>query len=167
VGGVRTARLPLVLAVAAAVATADQLTKWWAVTTLDDRTIDLVWTLRLHLTLNFGSAFSLRWANGPIISLVVVIVVVLLLRSGAGAHSKVAAVGLGLVLGGAAGNLADRMFRAGDGFLGGGVVDFIDLQWWPVFNLADSAVVIGAGLLIISGVPATGGRPEPEHEPRS
>jgi signal peptidase II len=111
-----------------------------------------VWTLRLNLTFNFGSAFSLRWANGAIISLVVVIVVVVLLSSGAGAHSRMAAVGLGLVLGGAAGNLADRIFRAGDGFLGGGVVDFIDLQWWPVFNIADTSVVIGAGLLLLSGV---------------
>jgi signal peptidase II len=148
----RTARLPLVLGVAVAALVADQLSKWWAVTTLDDRTIDVVWTLRLNLTFNFGSAFSLRWANGPVISLVVVIVVVALLFSGAGAHSRVAATGLGLVLGGAVGNLADRIFRAGDGFLGGGVVDFIDLQWWPVFNVADMSVVIGAGLLVLSGV---------------
>ena len=45
------------------------------------------------------------------------------------------------------GNLIDRAFRAGDGFLGGAVVDFIDLQWWPVFNVADAAIVVGALLL--------------------
>jgi signal peptidase II len=56
-------------------------------------------------------------------------------------------VAIGLVAGGALGNLIDRAFRAGDGFLGGGVVDFIDLQWWPVFNLADAAIVLGALLL--------------------
>ncbi len=55
---------------------------------------------------------------------------------------------LGLILGGALGNLADRAFR-GSGFFGGGVVDFIDLQWWPVFNVADSCVVIGGILLVI------------------
>ena len=52
------------------------------------------------------------------------------------------ALGLGLVLGGALGNLADRALR-GPG-LSGHVVDFIDLHWWPVFNVADSAIVIGA-----------------------
>jgi signal peptidase II len=54
-----------------------------------------------------------------------------------------------MVLGGAIGNLLDRAFRPGDGFLGGGVVDFIDLQWWPVFNLADSAIVVGAITLFL------------------
>jgi signal peptidase II len=57
------------------------------------------------------------------------------------------AVAIGLVFGGALGNLIDRAFREGDGFLGGGVVDFIDLQWWPVFNIADAAIVVGALLL--------------------
>lgn len=60
------------------------------------------------------------------------------------------AVGLGLVLGGAIGNLVDRAIR-GPGF-SGEVVDFIDLQIWPVFNLADSGIVIGAGLLLITGL---------------
>jgi signal peptidase II len=59
------------------------------------------------------------------------------------------AVALGLVVGGALGNLTDRAFRAGDGFLGGGVIDFVDLQWWPVFNVADSGVVVGAVLLFL------------------
>ena len=55
-----------------------------------------------------------------------------------------------MVLGGAVGNLPDRAFRAGDGFLGGGVVDFVDLQWWPVFNVADAAIVVGAiGLFLL------------------
>ena len=55
---------------------------------------------------------------------------------------------LGLVLGGALGNLVDRAFREGSGFLGGAVVDFIDLQWWPVFNVADTAVSVGGVLLV-------------------
>jgi signal peptidase II len=58
------------------------------------------------------------------------------------------AVGLGLVLGGATGNLIDRAFRDGSGgFLGGHVVDFVDLQWWPVWNIADAAIVCGGILL--------------------
>jgi signal peptidase II len=57
---------------------------------------------------------------------------------------------LGLVLGGALGNLADRVFRDGSGFLGGAVIDFIDLQWWPVFNVADIAVTVGGVLLVLT-----------------
>ena len=57
-------------------------------------------------------------------------------------------IGKGLLIGGASGNILDRMFR-GDGWMKGAVVDFIDLQWFPVFNVADSAVTIGAGILIL------------------
>ncbi|HEX7167995.1 MAG TPA: signal peptidase II, partial [Acidimicrobiales bacterium] len=57
------------------------------------------------------------------------------------------AAGLGLVLGGAVGNLADRLFRDH----GGAVVDFVDLQWWPVFNVADIAISVGAVLLVVVG----------------
>jgi signal peptidase II len=57
---------------------------------------------------------------------------------------------LGLVLGGAFGNLVDRLFRDGSGFLGGAVIDFIDLQWWPIFNVADMAVSIGGVLLVLT-----------------
>jgi signal peptidase II len=58
------------------------------------------------------------------------------------------AVGLGLVLGGAVGNLTDRVIR-GPGF-SGEVVDFFDFHVWPVFNVADSAIVVGAALLLLS-----------------
>jgi len=54
------------------------------------------------------------------------------------------------VLGGAIGNLVDRAFREGSGFLGGGVIDFIDPQWWPIFNVADMAVTIGGVLLVFT-----------------
>jgi signal peptidase II len=137
----------LLLGVAAGVLLFDQLTKWWAVETLTTRTIDVVWTLRLHLTINYGSAFSLARGRGAIISLLAIAVVIVLLRSGRYATRPGMAVAIGMVLGGAVGNLADRALREGDGFLGGGVVDFVDLQWWPVFNVADAAIVIGALLL--------------------
>ncbi|MGH9231017.1 MAG: signal peptidase II [Acidimicrobiales bacterium] len=143
----RRARWSLLLGVAAAVLAADQLTKWWAVETLDTRTIDVVWTLRLHLTINYGSAFSLARGRGAVISLLALVVVAVLLRSGRYATRPGTAVAIGLVFGGALGNLIDRAFREGDGLLGGGVVDFIDLQWWPVFNIADAAIVVGALLL--------------------
>jgi signal peptidase II len=141
------ARWPLLLGTAAAVLAIDQLTKWWAVETLDTRTIDVVWTLRLHLTINYGSAFSVAPGRGAVISVLALVVVAILLRSGRYATKPAMAVAIGLVSGGALGNLIDRAFRAGDGLLGGGVVDFIDLQWWPVFNVADTAIVVGALML--------------------
>ena len=143
------ARWSLLLGTAAAVLAVDQLTKWWAVETLDTRTIDVVWTLRLRLTLNHGSAFSLAPGRGAVISILALVIVAVLLRSGRYATRVPHAIAIGLVLGGAVGNLLDRGFREGPGFLGGGVVDFIDFQWWPVFNLADSAIVIGAILLFL------------------
>jgi signal peptidase II len=143
-------RWGLLAGVAVGVLALDQLTKWWAVDTLDTRTIDLVGSLRLRLTFNHGAAFSLSQGRGALISLLAIAVVAVLLRSGRHATRPLAALALGLVLGGAIGNLSDRAFRDGSGFLGGGVVDFIDLQWWPVFNVADSAVVCGALLLVVA-----------------
>ncbi len=146
----RQARWALLLAVAAVVLALDQLSKAWVVSELGDgRTIELVGSLRLRLTMNYGSAFSLANGRGALISLLALVVVAVLLRTGRHARSPVMAVALGLVVGGALGNLLDRAFRAGDGFLGGGVVDFVDLQWWPVFNLADSAIVVGAIALFV------------------
>ena len=145
------ARWPLLLGVAAFALALDQLSKAWAVERLGDgEMIDLVGSLRLRLTMNYGSAFSLADGRGPLISLLALVVVAVLLRTGRHATRPAMAVALGLVLGGAIGNLIDRGFRAGDGFLGGGVVDFVDLQWWPVFNVADSAIVIGALLLFVT-----------------
>ncbi len=85
-----------------------------------------------------------------------------LLWSGRTVPTRLGAVAVGLVLGGAAGNLVDRALRAGDGFLGGAVVDFIDLQWYPVFNIADIAVVGGALLLLVAT--AVAGEPSTEPE---
>ena len=141
----------LLLAVAAAVVAVDQLTKWWAINALDDRDIDLVWTLRLSLTFNRGGAFGLGEEFGPVLPLVGVVVVLLLVKTGRLVSGRGVDLALGLVLGGALGNIVDRAFREGSGFLGGAVVDFIDLQWWPVFNVADMAIVVGAVLLVVVG----------------
>ena len=128
----------------------DQLTKWWAVSTLDDRTVDVVWTLRFQLAVNHGASFSLGTGFGAWIGVLAIVVVVVLVWQGRSVRSRLGAVALGLIVGGALGNVADRAFREGDGFFGGGVVDFIDLQWWPVFNVADIGVVSGAILLVLS-----------------
>jgi signal peptidase II len=135
--------------VAVLVVVLDQLTKWWALERLSrDRTIDLFWTLRFNLVRNAGAAFSTGRGLGPVLGVLAVIVVVVLVRYGRMAATLPTAIALGLVLGGAIGNLSDRAFRSGGGgFLGGHVVDFVDLQWWPVFNLADAAIVVGALVL--------------------
>jgi signal peptidase II len=144
------ARWPLLAGVGAAVLAVDQLTKWWAVHSLSDgHTVDVVGSLRLRLAVNHGSAFSLAQGRGALISVLALVIVAVLVRSGRYATRAPSAVAIGLVVGGALGNLADRAFREGDGFMGGGVVDFIDLQWWPVFNVADSGVVVGALLLFL------------------
>ena len=132
--------------VALAVVTLDQLTKWWASATLDDgHVIDIVWTLRLNLVRNSGAAFSTGRGLGPVFGVIAVVLVLVLVRMGRVMQSSAMTIALGLVLGGALGNFGDRLFRSGSGgFLGGYVVDFIDVQWWPVWNVADMAIVCGA-----------------------
>jgi signal peptidase II len=127
----------------------DQLTKSWAVGALDDRDIDLFWTLRFHLVRNTGSSFSLAPGRGGLVALVAIPVVLIMLWVGRTVDTKPGAVALGLVLGGALGNIIDRLVRDGDGFLGGAVVDFMDTQWWPVFNVADIAISCGGVLLLL------------------
>ncbi len=129
---------------------ADHLSKWWAVRTLVDEPLDLIWTLRLRLVSNTGASFSVGEGFGPVIGVIALAVVGALLWSGRTVETRTGAVGLGMVLGGALGNVLDRAFRAGDGLMAGAVVDWIDLQWWPVFNLADAGVVVGAVVLVIS-----------------
>lgn len=135
---------------AAAVLAVDQLTKQWAVSALDGgRVIDIVWTLRLRLVFNTGAAFSRFAGLGPVIAVVAVVVTVVLLRRGTLASERRTSIALGSMAGGAMGNLTDRVARAGDGFLGGAVVDFIDVQWWPVWNVADMGIVVGGAALVL------------------
>jgi signal peptidase II len=143
-------RTALVVVVAAVVVAIDQLTKTWAVNTLATRDIDLFWTLRFHLARNRGPAFSLGFGSGGVIAILAIVIVIVFLVVGRSVDTKLGVLSLGLVLGGAIGNLVDRAVREGSGFLGGGVIDFIDPQWWPVFNVADMAVTIGGILLVFS-----------------
>jgi len=159
-------RLRGALLLAAVVVLVDQLTKHWAVNALDDRTIDLVWTLRLNLAFNTGMAFSQGTGIGPVIGVVGLLVVVGLLIAIGRASSPLYGPAVGLIIGGAVGNLADRLFR-GPGWLRGGVVDFIDLQWWPIFNVADIALTLGGALLILSTVRNDRPARHEEHEVRA
>ncbi|NBQ99356.1 MAG: signal peptidase II [Actinobacteria bacterium] len=137
-----------------AVVALDQVTKTWAVNALDDgRTIDLFWTLRLALGFNSGMAFSKATGLGPFIGIVATLAIVFIVASMRRAESAASAFGMVLVAAGAAGNVIDRLFR-GDAWFRGSVVDFIDLQWWPVFNVADSAITVGGVLVIIAALRA-------------
>ena len=134
---------------AAAVVAVDQLTKWWALAALDGgRVIDLVWTLRLRLVFNTGAAFSSFQGLGPLLGVAAVAVAAALLLNRRLVSGRWSAIATGCTAGGALGNLADRLFRSDDGFLTGAVVDFIDVQWWPVWNVADMGVVLGGAALV-------------------
>jgi signal peptidase II len=133
-------------AVAGATFLVDRVTKVWAERELAGRPVDVIrGVLTLRFTTNRGGAFSL-FQDAPLFFAVVSIVVVAAILATSFRHTdQLAAAALGLVLGGALGNLTDRVVR-GTG-LSGEVVDFIDLHVWPVFNLADAAIVVGALLL--------------------
>jgi signal peptidase II len=134
---------------ALAVVLVDQLTKAWAVDRLSDGDIDIIWTLRFHLSYNTGMAFSRGQSWGPVIGVVAMLVVVGLLLSLRRQPGRLTDIAVGLIVGGAIGNVIDRLFRQ-DGWLRGGVVDFIDFQWFPIFNVADMGITIGGALLVLA-----------------
>ncbi|HVE47048.1 MAG TPA: signal peptidase II [Acidimicrobiales bacterium] len=142
-----SARLALGAGAAGTVVAVDQLTKSWALRALDDGPIDLVWTLRFKLSFNSGAAFGIGQGLAPLFMVVAIVVLVAVVGFGRSAATTPATVvALGLIVGGAVGNLVDRFLRDHDG----AVVDFIDLQWWPVFNVADAAISVGALLFILA-----------------
>ncbi|MEM7288554.1 MAG: signal peptidase II [Actinomycetota bacterium] len=158
---------PLLAGIGLVVVIIDQITKWWAVEELDGgRRIELFWTAQFRLVRNDGAAFSLGSGLTPLISIAAMaisIAVIVAARRLADQPRVVAA--LGLVLGGAVGNLIDRFFRPGDGFLAGHVIDFIDFQWYPVFNVADIGVVCGGILVVLLLRHSMPGGEEPEPHP--
>ncbi len=102
---------------------------------------------QFRLARNSGAAFSTFTGSGPLLGLVAIGVVIMIFVVLGDAGHRMEAVSLGLVLGGALGNLADRAFR-GPGFLDGRVVDWIYLSFFPTFNAADAAITIGVVLLL-------------------
>jgi signal peptidase II len=131
--------------VAACVVTVDQLTKSWAVSRLSRGDIHVFWKLDLQLQYNSGSSFSLAQGWAPVIGAIAIVIVAVLVVMVRHARSNAIAVALGLVIGGALGNLSDRIFRSNHG----SVIDFIALHFWPTFNVADSCVTIGGITLAI------------------
>jgi signal peptidase II len=162
---VRRARtLAVMLGVAAVVVAADAVSKALVLRDLSGRPpvrlLDGLLTLKL--TLNPGAAFGVGTSYTAVIALIACGVVVYVIRMAARLRSLAWTISLGLLLGGAAGNLGDRLFRA-PGPLRGSVVDWLNLPHFPwTFNLADAAITCAAvliGILALSGVRIDGASP--------
>jgi signal peptidase II len=149
---IRPAQRPLLIAgLVVGIVLLDQLTKAWVVAALSDGPQSIIGdSVELRLSRNPGGAFSVLTSFTPLLAVLAVIVAIVLVRVAQRMTDPVMVVALSLVLGGAVGNLLDRLFRA-PGFLRGEVVDFIRLGAFPTFNVADSAITIGALLLVIWG----------------
>ena len=123
----------------------DQITKWWAESALDNgRVINVLPTLEFDLSYNSGFSFGTGSGLGPWIGLIVIAMCGFLGWLIVNAETRLRAAIAATILGGAISNLLDRIFRADDGVLSGEVVDFIDVTWYAVFNVADIFVVCGA-----------------------
>jgi signal peptidase II len=148
-------KIRLLYLLAAAVLAIDIVTKVLAVAHLEDRPpVELLGGLiNLVLVRNPGAAWSMATGYTWVLSLIAMTVVLVLIRVARRLRSTGWAIALGLVLGGALGNLVDRIFRA-PGPLRGHVVDMVSLvepdgSFFPVFNAADSAVCCGGVLLVL------------------
>jgi signal peptidase II len=163
-----TAAVPLIALVVLGL---DQLTKYLAVQHLTGRgRVDVLGeAFGFYLIRNPGAAFSMATGTTWIFSIVAVAVAVFILRISRSLGHWGWAIALGLLLGGAVGNLTDRIFRA-PGVFRGHVVDFLELPHWPIFNLADSAITCAAvliGVLSVIGIGIDGrraGRPAVDPE---
>ncbi|KAD3633261.1 signal peptidase II [Arthrobacter yangruifuii] len=157
-------RLPalVMLALAAAAVVFDQLTKLWVVRTMTEGQITDVLppVLRWHFIRNPGAAFSIGTDYTWVFTIIMVLACGFLLYLMFRVRSLAWATALGLVLGGAMGNLTDRLFRE-PSFGQGHVVDFIALPNFAIFNIADSCVVCGVilvCLLTLRGIGMDGAR---------
>jgi signal peptidase II len=159
---VRAGLVAALLAIAAVVVLLDQLAKAWAVRALGDgHSIEVLGSLvQLQLFRNPGAAFSFATGTTWIFTIFATVVSVVIIRTSRRLGSRWWTLALGLLLGGAIGNLLDRLFRE-PAFGRGHVVDFIDLPHLFVFNLADAAITCAAvlvGVLGLSGVSIEGDR---------
>ena len=147
--------------IAAVVVVVDQITKIWVVESLGGRAVDVIGDfLRLRVTRNPGAAFSTFTDAGQLLGVLAIVIAIVVAVALPRIERRLEQVALALVLGGAVGNVLDRIFR-GEGVLDGAVVDFIDFSFWPAFNIADSGITIGVTLLVIAslfpGAPAKPG----------
>jgi signal peptidase II len=138
--------LVVAVAVAALVVVVDQLTKWWALDRLSSGPIHVIGTLDLELSRNTGASFSLFQGKALFLVPVAVVLVAVLGVLAWRAPTTGRAAVFGLIIGGALGNLSDRLFRGDHG----AVVDFVALHFWPTFNVADASIVVGCAFLLVS-----------------
>src|SRR5579859_3489269 len=159
-------RVGLLFAIAVAVFAADVISKVIVVATLKpDQPVWLLGgVLDLNLTRNSGAAFSFGTGMTVVFTAIAIGVIVFILRTSRRLCSVPWAVTLGLLLGGAAGNLTDRLLRS-PGVFRGEVVDWIQLPHWPVFNVADSCIVSGGVLAVL--LAARGIRLDGSRDPRA
>ncbi len=137
------------LGLAAAVVVADLLTKRYASQNFVNERVEVIpGFLEFTYTENPGAAFSLFQSGGAVIGAIAIAVAAFILAALRVPRPQFEVVALGLVLGGALGNVIDRIAR-GDGLLDGKVIDWIDLWWIPTFNIADASVTIAVALLLI------------------
>ncbi|HXY92014.1 MAG TPA: signal peptidase II [Acidimicrobiia bacterium] len=149
------ARTRLAAGIVFSIVALDLITKTWAVRALADGPVSIVGdSVSFRLARNTGGAFSLFQAFTPLLAVVAGVVTFFLVRTVQRTRDTLLVVALSLVLGGAVGNLIDRVFRS-PGFLRGAVVDFVHIGAWPTFNVADSAITIGAVLVVVWSVRST------------
>jgi len=131
----------------------DSATKIWAVNNLSARNpVEILGSFfQLTLVRNPGAAFSFATGATIVFTCIAVAAVIAILYYSSKITSLGWATTLGLLLGGVLGNLTDRLFRS-PGFLKGEVIDWLELTHWPVFNLADSAIVVAAFLAIVLSI---------------
>jgi signal peptidase II len=142
----------MVAAIVVGVVVVDQLTKTWAVRELADGPVEVFGSdVAFRLSRNSGGAFSLFQGFTPLLAVLAIVLAAVLIRALQRTRDPLVLVALALILGGAVGNLVDRLARS-PGFLRGEVVDFVDVGRFPVFNVADSAITIGAVLLFIAAL---------------
>jgi len=135
-------------AVAATVVSADQLSKSLVQPVLEKGDIHVLGPLDLELSYNPGVAFGVGKGLSPALVAAGVLIVVAVVGFTTSLQSRLTTVAAGLIAGGAVSNLADRLGRGHSG----AVIDWINLSHWPTFNVADSCIVIGVGLLVLANL---------------
>jgi signal peptidase II len=177
-------RWALVLGALVVVLVIDQWSKRWALGRLAPEmvggpreVIEVIGPLQFNLAFNTGASFSMGSGSGALIGVIATVIVVVLALMARKVTSRAQLVLIGLIMGGALGNIVDRVTRAGatnpitgevsSGFMSGAVVDFIDVQFWPIWNVADMAVVVGGISLAVLSVFAPAPGPDAELEPEA
>ncbi|MGO1408129.1 MAG: signal peptidase II [Brachybacterium sp.] len=172
----RSTVLGIIAAIAAVLAVIDQITKNWAEANLPllEPQPFLGEFLQLTLLYNTGAAWGMGSEITPVVTcLQIAIVIGVIIFALKAVRSPWYTVALGLILGGALGNIHDRLLRDPSPFHGA-VVDFLELPNWPVFNIADMGVVGGAILIVVLGLfgvaadpAADAAEPDPAQSPSS